>query len=192
MRRLSINLASTPFINRVIPLAVLGGVGGVAVLLTLLNLGSFIILGREYRIQQATLKKQEQRLATLEKDTAEKQKILESAGVATFSHEVQFVDRVLQAKRFSWIRMLEDLERVKAYGTMFTTVTPSLGQDGRITITVNGVANPRGEMLKLESNFFADPSFRNVVLSNEQKESGTPMVHFQITCEYLPEAVHAP
>lgn len=192
MKRLAINLASSPFINRVVPLAVLGGVGGAAVILTILNLGSFWVLGREYRTQQAMQKKQEQRLATLEKDTAAKQKVLESAGVATFAQEAKFVERVLQAKRFSWIRLLEDLEKVKSFGTMFTNVTPTIGPDGRIGISLNGVANPRAEMLKLEGNLFADPHFRNVILTSEQQEQGTPMTHFQLTCEYLPEAGHAP
>jgi Tfp pilus assembly protein PilN len=192
MRRLGINLATTPFVNRFVPAAALAGLGGAALLLTVLNIGSFIVLGREYRSDRAMLQKQEQRLDSLQKDLQAKQRVLDSAGVSTFSQEAQFVAEILKAKRFSWTQFLTDLERVKPYGLMFESVSPSISSSGAITVSFKGVANPREELIKLETNLFNDASFREVKLLSESKDTSNPWTHFQLTCQYIPEAHHAP
>lgn len=188
MKRLPVNLATTPFVNKVLPLSALAAAWGIALILTVLNLGSFLLLGREYRNERALLAKQEQRIESVQKDLASKQKILDSSGVATLARQAEFTDELLKAKRFSWIKFLGDMEEVKAYGVRFTAVVPSVGSDGTVGLNLKGVANPRSELSKLENNLLKDPRFTEVKLTQEQKDSGSPMVNFTITCTYHPEA----
>ena len=192
MRRLGINLATTPFVNRFVPASVLAALGGAALLLTVLNIGSFIVLGREYRSDRAMVQKQAQRLENLQKDLQAKQRVLDSAGVATFSQEVQFISEILKAKRFSWTNFLGDVERIKPFGLMFESVSPAISSSGVITVSFKGVANAREELIKLESNLFNDNSFTEVKLLNETRDSANSWIHFQLSCQYLPEARHAP
>jgi hypothetical protein len=191
MRRLPINLATTPFMNKILPLAALAAVWGIAAILTALNLGSFFLLGREYRKERALLGRQEQRIESVQKDVVSKQKILDSSGVATFSREVEFTGGLLRSKRFSWTKFLEDLEGVKAYGVRFTAIAPQVKPDGSIGLNLRGVANPRSELSKLENNLLKDPRFSEVQLTQEQKDPSGPLVTFTITCLFNPEAGRA-
>jgi hypothetical protein len=186
MRRLDVNLATTPFVNRAIPLGLLSIIGGAAVLLMIFNLVSFVILGREYRSQRQILKHQEERLANLQKDLAQKRGVLQSASVTSFSGEAAFVSEMLDRKRFSWVTFLNDLERVKAYGVAFQAVSPQVDSAGVIKVNLRGIANPRLELMKLEQNLFGDPRFKEVQLSNEQRDGSGPTVNFNISCAYLP------
>jgi type IV pilus assembly protein PilN len=186
MKRLSVNLATIPFVNRALPLGALAAVGGAAAILTIFNLVSFVILGGEYRTQRQVLKHQQERIASLEKDLSQKRTVLQSASVATFSGEALFVSEVLAKKRFSWVTFLKDLERVKAYGTSFQIVSPQVDGSGVIHVSIRGQANPRAELLRLEQNMFNDPHFKEVLLAGEQKEGSGPIVTFSISCTYLP------
>lgn len=190
MKRLTINLASEPFVNRVFPLTAVGVVVGLAVALTLFNLVSFILLGRTYRKEKAELSRQEQRLTVLKSDIAQKRKVLESGGITRFAREADFVDSLLKAKRFSWTLFLTDLERIKPYGAMFTNISPDFTKEGTIDVSLRGVANPRDQLLKLEDNLFQDNAFTNSMLQNEKRETSNPWTTFQITFEYLPEVGH--
>lgn len=187
MKRLSVNLATVPFVNRALPLGALATVGGAAAILTIFNLVSFVILGGEYRSQRQVLKHQQERIASLEKDLSQKRAVLGSASVATFSGEAKFVSGLLAKKRFSWVVFLKDLERVKAYGTSFQGVNPQVDDTGVIRVSIRGQANPRAELMKLEQNLFNDPHFKEVQLAGEQREGTGPVVNFSISCVYLPE-----
>jgi hypothetical protein len=186
MRRLSINLAGTPFINRTVPAVALAVIWGVALLLTALNVGSFFVLGRDYRTQRSVLKDQEARLSHLRASVVEKEKSLQGAGIASVTSEAQFVSEILKEKRFSWTQFLGDLERIKPYGVMFTAIVPQINPDGTVGVALTGDANPRSELLKLEQNLMTDKSFTAAQLHSEQKEASSPWIHFQISCIYLP------
>jgi Tfp pilus assembly protein PilN len=162
------------------------------VALTLFNLTSVFILGKDYRAQRSELKHKKERLEFLKKDVAEKQKILDSTGVATFAGEAQFVSEVLALKRFSWIRFLEDLERVKPFGVQLETVSPSIGKGKSVGVTLNGRANQRSELLKFEQNLMNDSSFYGFLLQNETREKNSPFVGFGLTTKYIPEANREP
>lgn len=192
MKRLHVNVAATPFVNQMIPLSLMAGLVVLAVALTLFNLTSFFILGRDFRSQRAEMRLKKERLEFLKKDVVEKQKVLDSAGVATFAGEAQFVSEVLAVKRFSWIRFLEDLERVKPFGVQLEAVSPSIGKDESVGVSLRGRANQRGELLKFEQNLMGDRSFFGFLLQSEQREKNSPFVSFNLTVQYRPEASREP
>lgn len=192
MRRLWMNFAEVPFVNRVLPLSLLLLVTGTAVLFTLYNALTLVFVGSEFRTERKTLEAQKKRLQALEAQEAEKKRLFAAGNAAVLSEEVRFFQQVLQAKRFDWPRLLGDLERVKPYGVMLESVSPRIGKGAVVTIQLRGVANPRAELLKLEENLFSDPRFESVRLEGEQKETASPWVRFTLTCTYLPEAGREP
>ncbi len=192
MRRVWMNFADVPFFNRTVPAALAALVAGAAVILTLFNLVTFFVVGREFRSERRVLLHQRQRMETLQKEMGERRAALEGRDTGAFAGEVAFLARLIEAKRFDWPRFLADLERVKPYGVMLTAVTPKVRESGVVQVQLRGVANPRGELLKLEENLFNDPQFRAGKLEGEQKEPGSPWVTFSLTCEYLPEAPREP
>jgi hypothetical protein len=192
MKRLDVNLATAPFANRVVPMSILSAVMGVALLLTIFNLASFAILGSEYRSQRKILKNQEERLQVLQKDLSRRQATLDKAAASTFSQEAALVATMLDQKRFSWLKVLHDLESVKSYGVMMNGVSPQADADGVIHLNVRGVANPRSELMRFEQNLFSDARFREVKLHDEQRDSTSPMTTFNLSCVYLPEKTDAP
>jgi hypothetical protein len=186
MRRLNVNVAEDPFLNRVIPGTALLALGSAAVLFTVMNLVSFVLLGREFRAQRLELREKAARIEHCKKDIAANQQILGSGSVATFADEVQFVEGVLGAKRFSWTKFLADLESVKAFGVMFKSISPSAASPQVVKVSVAGTANPRAEMLKFEENILKDPRFKGAKLETETRDPGNPMTNFTMTFEYLP------
>lgn len=192
MRRVWMNFADVPFFNRTVPAALAVLVAGAAVILTLFNLVTFFVVGREFRSERKVLLHQRQRMETLQKEMGERRAALEGRDTGAFAGEVAFLARLIEGKRFDWPRFLADLERVKPYGVMLTAVTPKVRESGVVQVQLRGVANPRGELLKLEENLFNDPRFRAGKLEGEQKEPGSPWITFSLTCEYLPEASREP
>lgn len=189
MKRLNVNLASAPFVNRYVLSGTLGLIVVAALVLTTVNAVSFYVLGRSYRAERKTLNNQEVTLSKLNREIAEKKAMLAGGKASALSGETQFIGRVLAAKRFSWITFLGDLERVKPYGVMFLSVSPSFTKEGTIVVSLGGVGNKRDQLLKLESNLFSDSVFRKVRLSQEQKKEGSPWTTFHISVEYIPEAM---
>lgn len=192
MRRLGVNLATAPFVNRAVPLTILSVVMGAALLLTVFNLASFAILGAEYRSQRNTVKHQEERLQALQQDLSKKQAALESASVASFSEEAALVATFLSEKRFSWLKVLADLEQVKSFGVQLKSVSPQADLTGAVHLSVQGVANPRSELMRFEQNLFSAPKFREVQLHGEQRDPASPITTFTLSCIYIPEKTDAP
>ena len=192
MRRVWMNFADVPFFNRTVPAALAVLVAGAAVIFTLFNLATFFVVGREFRSERKVLLPQRQRMETLQKEMGERRAALEGRDTGAFAGEGAFLARLIEGKRFDWPRFLADLELVKPYGVMLTAVTPKVRESGVVQVQLRGVANPRGELLKLEENLFNDPRFRAGKLEGEQKEPGSPWVTFSLTCEYLPEASREP
>lgn len=192
MKRLGVNLATVPFVNRTAPMAILSAVLGAALLMTVFNLVSFGILGAEYRSGRKTVKRQEERLEAFQKDLKKKQSSLESSAVAASSEEAALVATLLAQKRFSWLQVLADLEKVKPFGVQLSAVAPQVDPTGAVAFSLRGVANPRSELMRFEQNLFSDPKFREVQLQGEQREPSGPLTNFTISCVYLPEKTDAP
>ena len=102
-----------------------------------------------------------------------------------FAQIEQVIDSVISDVGQTPVRS-EDLERVKPFGVLMEGVTPTLGRDGLVLVTLRGKANQRSELLKFEQNLMGDASFRGFELQNEQKEQGSPFIVFNITVNYIP------
>lgn len=189
MRRIESNLASQPFLNRRVPVAVATSLVGLALLGTALNIGLFVLRGGEYRRHQAQRKAQQERLKSLERDLERENRLLEGREVDEYASESAFILGVLERRRFAWTTLLDHLEDEKPFGVMLNDLAMVETPGGRISIKIRGTANARGEMLKLEDNLLRSPRFEDPRLESEERDPANPWTRFSLSVEYLqPEA----
>ncbi len=188
MKRLRNNLATEPFINRRVPVAVAASLIGLAFLATVLSAALFGLRGGKYRSQRNTLSEQRAKLEKLGRELNEEQQLLKGQAVAVYASEGGFMSGVLAQKRFDWIAMLDKVESIKPYGARFTDVSPQHDDKVGWKINIKGEANSRDEILKLEANLFASPCFKEPRLIREGRQPNGSTLQFEATAVYLPEA----
>ena len=188
MKRLRSNLATEPFINRRIPIIVAASLIGLALLATAISATLFGLRGGKYRSQRNTLSEQRLKLEKLGREVSEEQQLLKGQAVAVYASEGGFMSGVLDRKRFDWIAMLDKVESIKPYGARFTDVSPQHDDKAGWRINIKGEANSRDEILKLESNLFASPWFKEPRLVREGRQPNASTLQFEATAIYLPEA----
>jgi hypothetical protein len=192
MARIQVNLAEKPFVNRVVPLILFFVLTGAALIFTLVNFAMFSYTGGGYRRLRTSVAEQEVAIQDVTLRIGEKQAVIQAATDRIFTEEARFVDELLLEKGFSWTLFLTRFEEVKAYGTMLQRIVPKIDKDGRVMVSVQGQANPRTEMLKLEQNLFESRYFRNAQIETEAKDPQNPWIEFKINFEYVPHPPELP
>ncbi len=188
MKRLHSNLATEPFINRRIPVAIAASLLGLALLATFVSVALFGLRGGKYRSQRKTLAEQRLKLDKINRELSEEKRLLQGPAVATYASEGGFMARVLDHKRVDWIALLDRVEAIKPYGARFTDVSPQRDEKTGWTIRLKGEANYRDEILKLEANLFSSPFFQEPRLVREGRQTNSPTLQFEVAAAYLPEA----
>jgi Tfp pilus assembly protein PilN len=188
VKRLHSNLATEPFINRRVPVAVAASLIGLALLATVVSVALFGLRGGEYRSQRKTLEEQRLKLDKINRELSEEKRLLQGPAVATYASEGGFMAQVLDHKRFDWIALLDRVEAIKPYGARFTDVSPQRDEKTGWTIRLKGEANNRDEILKLEANLFASPFFQEPRLLREGRQTNSQTLQFEVSAAYLPEA----
>lgn len=182
-----INFAETPFINRKIPTIVLIVIGSLAIVILLLNISLALLNGGSYIKQRRLLKEQSQTKNTLEKRYKEAVESFSTKDFPSLSKEAIYLTDVLAQKKFSWLIFLNRLEKVKPYKSIFQSISPKVRKDGSFYVKVKGLAQPRGEIFKLEENIFQSEYFGKPHLVNEELDKTTTWQAFEIEFIYYPE-----
>lgn len=192
VRRLTNNLAAEPFLNRRVPVAVALALAGLAVAATAANLLLFVVRGGEYRQYRAERAAQQERMAQLAQELKDQARVLEGREVSDYVAGARFAQALLEEKRFSWNRFLEDLEDAKPFGVMYSDIAPRGTSDGTLEVRLRGAANSREEVLALEQNLLESPAFRSPQLDSEEKDQGGTLTRFSITVRYAGPSAGAP
>lgn len=83
---------------------------------------------------------------------------------------------ILREHNFSWLAMLDDLERVMPYDVRLVQISPDVGP-AEVEIYLNLVAKTREAMIELLENLVSDPSFSRPTprseTTPEQSQSGS-------------------
>jgi len=188
VKRLRNNLATEPFINRRIPVAVAASLFGLALLATVANGALFALRGAKYRSQRQTLAEQRLKLEKLNRELSEEKRLLEGPAVAVYASEGGFMAQVLERKRFDWIALLDRVETIKPYGARLTDVSPQRDEKTGWSLRLRGEANNRDEILKFEANLFSSPYFQEPRLIREGRQPNGTTIQYEISAVYLPEA----
>lgn len=157
--------------------------GCVALVLIALNIRYFFTTNRTVEGEIATRDTLEQQYSELEKDAREEIAVLNRVPWRRLEARVAATNLLLQEHSFSWLRMLDDIERVMPYDVRLTRIGPSVGEDG-VMLTFEVVARNRDAMLAFIDNLVADPRFDEPSLASEQtpedSQTGTYLLSMRV------------
>ena len=160
------NLATRPFLNARPVWLVTATAGLAALILLALNLRLFLVANRsledEVARRDALLERHEVLEAEVRKDIG----TLERVPWRTLTRRVQATNLILREHAFSWLGMLDDIERVMPYDVRLTKIAPAVGAEG-IVLSLELIAHNRDAMLQLLDNLIADDQFSNPTPSTE-------------------------
>ncbi len=183
------NLASRPFLNTrpVWFLTVVAGVAAVA--LAAVNLQLWL---QTDRALSSTVERRDQLVAerrALESSLRTDSAALDRIPWKSLERRVNGLNLVLREHAFSWVDLLDDIERVVPREVRITHIEPSI-EKGGVSLTFEGVARSREDWLELLSNLVADPEFEEPRPRAETSPEGAASAgyEFALAVRYLPEA----
>jgi Tfp pilus assembly protein PilN len=152
------NLASRPFLNTRPVWLLTGACVVLTVTFGALNVLSYVRSNRtlapviERRAELDAIKSE------LERSVRGEVQRLEGVPWKSLADRVRDTNVVLRERNFSWIRLLDDVERVMPYQVRMVTISPGVSTEG-VSLSLAVVAQSRDAMLELLENLIADPSF---------------------------------
>jgi len=186
------NLATRPFLNTR-PVRVVAAVAGVLTLILLaLNLRLFLVANRALGDESATRDALLERHRSLEAAVRKDVEALEKVPWRSLTRRVDATNLILREHSFSWLGMLDDIERVMPYDVRLTRIAPSVGADG-VILSLALIAHNREAMLELLDNLVADPQFSDPTPSGEEgpeaNSSGAYSMSLRVNYHPSPEAM---
>ena len=182
------NLSTRPFLNTR-PVWLVTAVAGLAALiLIVLNLRLFLVANRSLEDEVARRDALLERHEALEAEVRQDIGALERVPWRTLTRRVEATNLILREHAFSWLRMLDDIERVMPYDVRLTKIAPAVGPDG-IALSLELIAHNRDAMLQLLDNLIADERFSNPTPSSEAtpEEETTSDYVMSLRVSYHPE-----
>ena len=103
--------------------------------------------------------------------------------------EVEAVSQAASKRGLRWGRLLGDLEQVVPWDVRLTSITPTVGADGAIALSLEGLATSREAWLGFLRALLDDPRFAQPVPQREQAPGTGNAVgyRFSLTVTYLAE-----
>ena len=181
------NLATRPFLNARPVWVVTAVAGAVTLILLALNLRLFLVANRtlvdETATRDALLTKHQSLEAEVQRDV----EALKRVPWRTLTRRVDATNLILHEHAFTWLGMLNDIERVMPYDVRLTRISPSVDVDGAV-LSLALIANNRDAMLELLDNLVADPRFSEPTPSSEKtpEENSTATYIMQLRVNYHP------
>jgi len=195
--KISINLASQPYVDLRQILRQLRIVMGV---LALVSLGLWLMLrGEQQKAATATARVEavENKVRHLEQQQQSYQALMREPQNAAVLTQSDFLNSLFRRKAFSWTATMTDLETVLPTGVQVLSIEPEVARDGEVIIRlrVSGARDRAVELVKnLEtSRHFASPRLAGEALATStgpnsamQPISASIAVNFDILADYRP------
>ncbi len=161
------NLAARPYLNTR-PVWI---VAGAAALLTLafaaLNIWFYVATSSHMEAELARLDDLEAREKTLSAEVRVDVNDLQKIPWRALTGKVVATNLILREHSFSWLEMLDDIERVMPWNVRMTTITPNVTPE-EVTLSLQIVAQTREAMLTFLENVVADPRFSDPTPASER------------------------
>lgn len=160
------SLASRPFLNTRPVWILTIAAGCLALVLMVLNVRFYLVTNRAVEDEILTRDALEEQYGALEDMAQQEIAFLNRVPWRTLEARVNATNLVLEEHAFSWLQMLDNIERVMPYEVRLTRIVPSVGPEG-VILTFEVVARNRDAMLNFIDNLVADPLFDEPSLASE-------------------------
>lgn len=123
---------------------------------------------------------------TSERQTARRlQEQVETLDRSDLMRRVDFVNRQIVERAFSWSQLLDHLERVLPNDVRLTTLRPTIEQDGPILLALSCISKNQDAYVDTIREITADPYFENPYPLSETTDGGE--VRFTLRVTYRPD-----
>jgi Tfp pilus assembly protein PilN len=160
------NLATRPFLNTRPVWLVAAAAGVAAVIMLGLDLRLLLVANRALDNEAGRRDALVERHRVLKGEVQKDIEALERVPWRSLTRRVNATNVILREHAFSWLGLLDDIERVIPYDVRLTRVAPSVGTD-EVTLSMALIAHNREAMLQLLDNLVADPRFSEPTPSTE-------------------------
>jgi Tfp pilus assembly protein PilN len=167
------NLASRPHLNTRPVWVVTAVAAALAVGFAVVNLVVWLDSSRSLEEQLVRLEELEVEYERLTAEIAEHSGELDRVPWRSLAARVNAVNGVIREHEFSWIGLLDDVERVLPYDVRLTKISPKVGVN-QVNLSLEAVGKTRDALLELLDNMIEDPSFTEPTPQSEitPEESG--------------------
>ena len=173
------NLASRPFLNTR-PVWLLVGITGVLALILIgFNLRLFLIENRTLGDEISRQDELERLYRTAAAEVATDVEDLQKVPWVSLRARVEATNLVLREHNFSWLRMLDDIERIMPYDVRLIRISPAVGPEA-VTLSLSVIARNRDAMLQLLDNFMSDPRFEDPRPTRETTPEDSTLANYEM------------
>lgn len=174
------NLATRPFLNTRPVWLVAAAAGFLALILIGFNLRLYLVANRHLDDETTKRDGLELRYSALATEVKEDVDVLEKVPWRSLKGRVDATNLILREHSFSWLEMLDDIERVMPYDLRLTRIAPTVGSD-EVTLSLEAVARNRDAMLEFLDNLIADPRFENATPATEKTPEETELTTYVLS-----------
>jgi hypothetical protein len=187
------NLASRPFLNTRPVWLVTVAAGAVALVLAAINVQLFAASNRNLAAQLERKDELTAEYAAIRTAARSDITALDRVNWRSLHRQVEGLNVILREHEFSWLALLDDVERVMPYDVRLIRIAPSIDKS-KVELSLECVAKTREAMLGFLDNLINDPSFADPIPQWERHPDASEVVGYTFTVEvnYLPVAEAAP
>lgn len=168
--RITLNLATRPFADLGPALKRLRIAMGVFVLVAILLGFALRAIHQKAEAARARDHSLDGQIARIAQEQQGYQQLMQQPANAQLLKQAAVLNKLFDAKAFSWTLAMEDLETVLPGGVQVTTLEPDRGKDGRITVRLR-VLGPRDRAVDLVRNLEHARHFLQPKIVGENAES---------------------
>jgi Tfp pilus assembly protein PilN len=183
------NLASRPFLNTRPVWVVTGAAGLLTVVLLILNISLYVKTNATLAPQLEYQRQLEAEHEQLSNEVGVLLAELDKVPWKSLASRVDATNVVLREWGFSWLDLLDDIERVMPREVRIIRIGPSVGADG-VSLSLAVVARTRDALIEFLNNLINDPSFSKPIPIYEQlpEESASAGYDLTLRVSYHPDA----
>jgi Tfp pilus assembly protein PilN len=177
------NLATRPHLNTRPVWLVTAVAGLLALIFAVANVRVWVNSNKELQeqlLRQGQLETEHERLAT---EVSDRVAELNRVPWRSLGARVNGVNTVIREHEFSWLGLLDDIERVLPYDVRLTKISPKVDVDS-VSLSLMAVGRTRDALLDLLDRLISDPRFVEPTPASEitPEESGFGYVlHLSVT-----------
>ena len=161
------NLASRPFLNTRPVWIVAGAAAALALVFAALNVWFYLATSSHMEAELARRDELEARHETLTAEVRADVDDLRRVPWRALTGKVVATNVILREHSFSWLAMLDDIERVMPWNVRMTNIAPTVKTD-EVVLSLEIVAQTREAMPTFLENVLADPRFSDPTPANER------------------------
>lgn len=185
MKPLHLNLASRPWQNTRPFWILIGVTAAVIAILLVYNIQTAWRYYVETEETRAAISEIQMRVTSERQAGAQLQRQIEALDRRDLMQRVEFVNRQIMERSFSWSQLLDHLERVLPNDVKLATLRPTIAKDGPILLAMNCIAKNQDAYVDTIRQLTADPNFENPYPLAESS-SGSE-IRFTLEVTYRPD-----